>query len=129
MAKNFKTLPTLNKNESNENWEKAVKLWQFVIEIPKRKQGAGMVLALSGKDRDVALELSMKEFNTVNGVENILEKLGKIYKKDSVDTAYETFKIFIKYTRNAGVSIATYISEFERRYSKAKEHDCELFFC
>ena len=126
MANNFKTPPTLNKNESYENWEKAVKLWQLVTEIPKIKQGAAMVLALSGKDRDVALELSMEELNTDNGVENILNKLGKIYKKDSVDTAYETFENFIKYTRDTDVSIATYISEFERRYSKAKEHGCEL---
>ena len=125
-SNNFKTPPTLSKTESYEHWEKSVQLWQLVTDIPKKKRGAAVVLALEGKDREVALELSIAEINSDDGVEKILDKLGNIYKKDTVDTAYEKFEEFVSYKRSAEVNINFYIQEFERRYLKAKEHGCEL---
>ena len=66
-------------------------------------------MVLTGKDRDVALELSIAEINCTEGLNNILDKLAKIYKKDQVDTAFETFESFIRYKRDANVNMTNYI--------------------
>ena len=97
-----------------------------MTDIPAKKQGAALVLALVGKDRDTALELKIEDINSERGFEMILEKLGGIYKKDTVDTAYENFEQFIRFKRELDMDIVTYITEFERRYSRAKEHGCIL---
>ena len=125
-SNNFKTPPNLTNYNTYDKWEKAFKIWQLVTDLPKRKQGAALILALSEKDRDIALEISIDDIHSDEGVDKILDKLGKIYKKDSVDAAYEDFENFIHYRRPADMSISKFITEFERRYAKAEEHKCSL---
>ena len=123
---NVRNPPILDKNSSYENWEKALDLWCLVTDVPAGKRGPVVALSLSGEDRDAALEISLTELNSDDGVEKIKAKLGAIYKKDSVDTAYETFEKFIYYKREALMGITEFINEFERRYNKSKQHGFEL---
>ena len=90
------------------------------------KRGPALILAISGKAQEIVLELSLDEIKAAEGVETILNKLRSIYRKDSVDTAYEAFEKFIYFTREGSMTISEYINEFERRYNKAKVHGCEL---
>ena len=99
----FKTQPTLDKNDSFENWEKSVRIWELVTDVPAVKRGAALLMVLTGKDRDVAHELSIAEINCTEELVKILDKLGKIYKKDQVDTAFEIFESFIRYKRDSNV--------------------------
>ena len=92
---NVRNPPILDKSSSYENWEKALDLWCLVTELPAGKRGPVVALSLSGEDRDAALEISLTELNSDDGVEKIKAKLGGIYKKDSVYTAYETFEKLI----------------------------------
>ena len=105
---------------------KALKYWQVITDLAKKKQGAAVVLSLTGKAQEAVLELSFEDVNSDTGIEKILERLGKIFKKDKVDTAYEAFEKFIYFKRESSMNISEYINEFERRYHKAKDHGCEL---
>ena len=125
-AHNFSIPPKLEHGDNYENWEKSLKLWRLITDIPNSKQGAALVLQLSGKARESALELTIEQINGENGIDEILEKLGGIYKKDNVDTAYEAFENFISFKRDSSMNITDYIVEFEKRYSKAKIQGFEL---
>ena len=92
---------------------KALKYWQVITDLAKKKQGA-------------VLESSFEDVNSDTGIEKILKRLGKIFKKNTVDTAYEAFEKFIYFKRESSMNISEYINEYERRYHKAKDHGCEL---
>ena len=125
-GRNSKNPPLLNSNTSFENWEKLLKLWTLTTDVPKKNQGPAIVLSLEGKALECVLELDVNDINSENGVDRILEKLGTIYKKDSVDTAYEAFENFIYFKREASMTITKYITEFESRHHKAKSHGFTL---
>ena len=107
-------------------WEKKVELWQTVTDLKKEQQGAALVLALNSKAQDQVLELDMTEIKAADGVSKIMEKLGKIYKKDDVDSAYEAFESFIYFKRPQDMKVSDFVIEFDKRHIKAKQHGCEL---
>ena len=82
--KNIKNPPSLEESSNYENWEKALKYWQIITDIQKPKQGAAVILSLTGKAREAVFELDFAVVNSDTGVDAILERLGKIYKKDKV---------------------------------------------
>ena len=126
MSNNFKNPPKLDQHDNYENWEKALKLWRLATDVPKAKQGTAVVLALTGKARDKVLELEIEQINSEAGIDLILLELAKIYKKDTIDAAYEAFEKFIKFNRDPSMNITEYINEFEKRYNKAKSHGFTL---
>ena len=126
MSPNFKNPPKLESHTSYENWEKALELWRLATDVAKEKQGTAVVLTLTGKARDAALELDIAEINHVNGLDAILAKLAKIYKKDSIDSAYEAFESFISFKRDSSMNISEYVNEFDKRKNKAKSHGFTL---
>ena len=126
MANNFKTPPILEQYDNYENWEKALKLWRLATDVPKNKQGTAVLLKLSGKARDKVLELEIEKIDCDAGLDNILVELAKIYKKDTIDAAYESFERFIGFKRDTSMNISEYIMEFEKRYHKAKTHGFTL---
>ena len=77
-SNNMKNPPILTNFNTYEKWEKAFKIWQLVTDVPKVKQGAALMLALSDKDRDIALELSIEEIHSEEGVVRILLVSGGI---------------------------------------------------
>ena len=125
-SSNIKTPPTLDQHKDYESWEKSFKLWQLVTDLKPEKQGPALALALTGKARDVALELSVDDMSKDDGVSKIMQKLRAVYKKDSVDSAYEAFEKFIYFKRPDEMQIAAFITEFERKLNKAKSHGCIL---
>ena len=126
MASNIKNPPLLEECANYESWEKSLELWQLITTLKPEQQGPAVALSLTGKAKESALEISIDELKSATGVNKILEKLGKIYKKDSVDSAYEAFESFIKFRRDPSMSIPKYIVEFEALYNKAKVHGCQL---
>ena len=51
-----------------ELWKKQLKLWQICCRLDKNQQASELILSLSGKAREAALELD-------DGVEKVLTKL------------------------------------------------------
>lgn len=119
---NIKNPPPLNENTSYESWEKELDLWVLLTDIPVEKQGPAVVLSLCPRDKEKVLELTTAEIVSKECIINIKRKLETIYKKDSVDLAYETFEKFIYFKRDQTKCMNEYVLEFERRYSKAKKY-------
>ena len=111
---NIKSPPLLEKSPSYETWEKSLKLWQLVTDLKATQQGPAIALSLTGKAREAVLELPMEDIKSETGVERILTELSKIYKRDTVETAYEAFDEFIKFNRGTKQNISQFIIEFER---------------
>ena len=126
MSNNIKNPPSLNNYSSYETWEKALHFWTLVTDLKAEQRGPALVLTLTGKAQEAALELPQDDISKADGVKRILAKLAPIYKKDSVDTAYEAFEAFIYFKRDEEKSMNEFITEFERRLNKAKQHGCEL---
>ena len=123
---NVKNPPLLEKAVTFEIWEKKVELWQSVTDLKKEQQGPALVLALTERAQDQVLELDTAEIKAADGVTKILEKLGKIYKKDTLDSAYEAFENFIYFKRPDEMKVSNFVIEFEKRHLKAKTHGCQL---
>ena len=49
------------------------------------------LLTLEGKARETILNLDIQEIKAKNGVENIVKALNKLYLKDKLQMAYETY--------------------------------------
>ena len=58
-----------------------------------------------------------------DGVDKITERLNWLYKKDELTEKYNALESFKTYKRNSGTSICGFLTEFEKRYHKAKSHD------
>ena len=125
-SKNIKNPPLLSASPSFEQWEKAMKYWQAVTDLPKAKQGPAVTLSLSGKALEAAMELDFDEVSAEDGVVKVMDRLRSIYAKDEVEAAYEAFDNFIHFKRNENSSMAEFITAFELKYSKAKSHGFEL---
>ena len=126
MAKAFNNPPKLDDHTDYESWEKTLKLWRLATELPKAKQGIAVVLTLTGKAKDKVLELEIDDINSDRGLDLVIAELDKLYKKDSIDTAYEAFEQFISFRRDGSMNIREYILAFDKRYAKAKSHGFTL---
>ena len=92
---NIKNPPILNENTNYESWERSLDLWELVTDLPVEKRGPAVVLSLNARDKEKVLELTTVQLTSAVGIKLIKDKLATIYKKDSVDQAYETFEKFI----------------------------------
>ena len=68
-------------------------------ELPKTRQGLVLVLSLEGEAQDAALELPEDEVAQESGVDAILRRLDRLFKKDSTITKYQALKAFETFKR------------------------------
>ena len=92
---------------------------------PKKSRDL-LLPCLYQKESEMALQLDLSLLKSATGVDLIIKELAKIHKKDTLEVAYEAFESFIYYKREASSDINGFITEFSRRYAKAKQHGCEL---
>ena len=59
------------------------------------------------------MNLDIKEIKAKNVVENIVKVLNKLYLKDKLQMAYETYDAFEKFRRPGKMRLKEYINEFE----------------
>ena len=90
-------------------------------------QGPAIFLTLEGKARETILNLDIKEIKAKNGVENIVKALNRLYLKDKLQMAYETYDAFEKFRRPEKMSIKEYINEFECLLNKTKKYGSSMF--
>ena len=88
-----------------ENWKKEIKIWQVFTDLPKKKQGRAIYLALSGKAREAVLELNIEKLNDDSGVDNVLKRLVELFLQDSNQSAYMAYHKFEKFQRSPDMDI------------------------
>ena len=90
------------------------------------KQGPAIFLTLERKARETVLNFDIKEIKAKNGIENIVQALNKLYVKDKLQMAYETYDAFDKFGRPEKMSIKEYINEFECLLNKIKKYGSSM---
>lgn len=127
-SKSYRAPPRLDiSGASFDDWLTDVTIW---AKLPGDEDGKGglLYLSLEGKAKDtVRSKLSVDEiFDKAQGVNNIINCLKTLYKKDESKNNYRTFLSFINFQRVSGQSIRDFIMEFNLKYDKVKGFTGEL---
>ena len=115
-----KSPPQLSKSKSYDDWIKLLKIWKNFTTLEASKQGPAIVLSLEGEAQDAILELEPSVISGDDGVNKIIERLDKIYKKDILTQKYNALESFETYRRKP--YRRDFLTEFDKRYHKTKSH-------
>ena len=124
--KDFKALPSLNKDITYSNWKKELRIWEAFTNLKDEKKGLAIFLTLNGQAREAALEITVEELTAETGVNKLLEVLDELYLKDEVSLAYEAYEAFGKFIRPTSMTINDYIIHFEGLHDKAKGYKMKI---
>ena len=103
----YKVPSSLTSSTCYEDWLKEIEILQTFADLTDEKQGPAIFLTLEGKARETILNLDLKEIKAKNGVKNIIKALKKLYLKDKLQMAYETYDAFQKFCRPEKKNILT----------------------
>ena len=82
MASNNKSPPSLSNSKSYSDWLKLIEIWRKCTSLEPEKQGPAIVLSLEDKAQDAILELNTNDIADKDGVNKIIERINRLYKKD-----------------------------------------------
>ena len=122
MASNNKSPPSLSNSKSHSDWLKPIEMWRKFTSLEPEKQGPAIVLSPEGEAQDAILELNTNDITDKDGVNKIIERLNRLYKKDELTGKYNALESFETYKRNSNTSIRNFLTEFEKRYNKTNSH-------
>ena len=123
MASNsLKTPPSLSKYKTYEDWLKLIKIWRKFSDLPVNRQGAALVLSLEDESLDAVLEIDESDISKENGINFIIERLNRLFKKNSTVIKYQTLEAFITSKRPSNMPIQAYLNEFDKRLFKTKSY-------
>ena len=97
MSNMNKSPPLLSKTKSYDDWLKLVEVWRQFTTLEPEKQGPAVVLTLEGEAQDAVLELDTSEITQTDGIDKIITRLNKIYKKDEPTQKYNALEAFETY--------------------------------
>ena len=98
------------------------KVYRFI----KRRQGPAIVLSLENEALDAVLELEEEQISSENGVDVIINRLDRIYKKDETLENYRALEAFETFKRPNNMKICEYLSQFEKLYNKTKSYGTQM---
>ena len=130
-SQSYKVPPAFTVSKSYNRWIEEIKVWQALTELEKKKQGLAIALSLPEEGQNsvrdkVFSEISANVLNADDGVTKLIEFLDKIFKKDELSEAYETYVEFDRFRRSKVSSMEDYVIEFEKLYNKTKKFKMEL---
>ena len=80
------------------------------------------MLSLEVEALDAVLEIDESDISKENGVDFIIERLNRLFKKDSTVIKYQTLKAFMTFRRPSNMSIQPYLNEFDKRLFKTESY-------
>ena len=80
------------------------------------------MLSLEDEALDAVLEIDESDTSKENGVDFIIERLNRLFKKDSTVIKYQTLKAFMTFKRPSNMSIQPYLNEFDKRLFKTESY-------
>ena len=123
---NNKTPPSLSKAKNYQDWLKLIKIWRKFTDLPKPKQGPAIVLSLENEALDAVLEIDEGDISGDHGVDIIIERLDRIYKKDETLENYRALEAFETFKRPNDMNICAYLNHFEKLYNKIKTYGTQM---
>ena len=80
------------------------------------------MLSLEDEALDAVLQIDESDTSKENGVDFIIERLNRLFKKDSTVIKYQTLKAFMTFKRPSNMSIQPYLNEFDKRLFKTESY-------
>ena len=116
-----KTLPSLSKGKTYEDWLKLIKVWRCFTDLSANRQSSA-VLSLEDEAPDTVLEIDDEDIAKEDGVDAIIEHWNRLFKKDSAITKNQALEAFETFRRPASMSIQAFLNEFDKRLYKTKSY-------
>ena len=73
------------------------------------------MLSLEGEALDAVLEIDDEVVAKENGLDAIIERLNRLFKRDSTITKYQALEAFVTFRRPSSTSIQAFLNEFDKR--------------
>ena len=109
-------VPILNDSSDYQMWKKEVAVWKLGTNAKKTQQASKLIMNMSGKPREVSLNMSVSTLGAEDGADELIKELDKIYCKDSTQRLFKAIDQFESYRRAPDEDIDKYILEFQRKY-------------
>ena len=87
----------------------------------EHSMGVKLIMNMSGKPREVSLNMSTTTLGAEDGADKLIKELDKIYCKDSTQSLFKAIDQFESYRRTPDEDIDKYILEFQRKYKALKQ--------
>ena len=92
----------------------------------KKQQGPVTYLSLPDKIRNSCRDVTVSELNKDDGLNLLINKLEKLYVKDSKASAYLAYEKFESFQCPTDMNIIDYLNEFERLYYDIQRYDLTI---
>ena len=116
------TPPTLQSCDNNyKSWKQLIRHWQDLSGLDPKTRASAIMLTLSGKALNAALQLPEADLKKEDGVDTLLKQLDTLYVKDPLSEKFRALESFETYRRPADLSINDFLIEYENKYFKIKE--------
>ena len=109
-------VPALKDGTSYSDWKKRVNIWRLGTDTKPEAQAIKLVMNMSGKPEEVAIQIAPEKLGSANGVRDLLAELDKLFEEDKTQSIFAAIDNFNSYRRPSDTSIDEYIREFQQRY-------------
>ena len=114
-------IPVLNDKADYNTWKKKVAIWQLGTAATMKQQASKLIMNMTGKPQEVSINMTVEVLGADDGVDKLIAKLDKLYKKDGTQSLFKAIDDFERYRRGKGEDIDNYILKFQRRYKLLKQ--------
>jgi len=118
--------PKFQEEDDYEQWRRDVEIWTELTDFDKSKQALAIHLALQGRARVAASELTVAELKAEDGVKKLLEKLDSLFLHEIGRRQFANFRDMYRLKRDGSVGIDQFVSQFQHAYYKLKSQSVEL---
>ena len=118
---NYKKPPAFGE-KAYDQYVEELKAWSIVTDLESSKQAVAVALSFPDSDstqvKDKLFnEMKIEELNSENGMQLLISFMDKLFKRDELTQVYERYVSFDRFRRASGMSMESYISEFEKLYT------------
>ena len=115
--------PTLSScNDNYRDWRRVIHHWQNLSALNKTQRASAIIMTLSGKALNAALQIPTESLGKEDGVETLLQRLDMLYLKDELSEKFSALEAFETYRRPQSMTIRDFLIEFEDKHFKVKEY-------
>ena len=107
-------------------WIHEIEIWQCLTDLDKDKQGPAIYLSLGEKIRKTCSDIKVRDINSEDGVDILVNKLKSIFPKYINQAAYLAYDKSETFKRHIDINMVDFINEFERLHNNTKKYEMEL---
>ena len=115
--------PELNEGDY-ETYKKEIELWKLMKICEPTEQGVVVARGLTGRAKVAALELTVEQIGSKEGLALILAKLDKLYLPEENLRICSLLEKFEMFKRSPSMTMSNFILDFENLHSKLKAKGC-----